>query len=79
VSAGASNMAPLGQSSFVSGFTVPLPGREAVTARALSYVVTPGYPEALRLRLLKGRLLEERDRASGVQMMVVNEEFVRSG
>ncbi len=78
VSAGASNMVPLGQMSAVSGFTMPLPGREAVTARALTYVVTPGYAETLRLRLRKGRLLEDRDRASGVQMMMVNEDFVRT-
>ena len=75
--AGAANMAPLGSSTFVSGFTVPVPGREAITARAISYVVTPGYAESLRLRLRAGRLLDEGDVASGMQAVVVNEEFVR--
>jgi putative ABC transport system permease protein len=78
VSAGASNMAPLGQSTYVAAFSVPLPGRERITARALSYVVTPGYAETLRLRLIKGRLLDQRDLASPSQSMLVNEQFVRT-
>jgi putative ABC transport system permease protein len=44
----------------------------------LSYVVTPGYAEALRLRLMRGRLLDERDLASGSQSLLVNEQFVRT-
>lgn len=76
--AGASNMAPFGQSTYVAGFTMPLPGRERITARALAYVVTPGYAEALGLRLVRGRLLDDRDLASGSQSMVVNEQFVRT-
>ncbi len=78
VAAGASNMAPLGQSTFVAGFTLPVPGRAQTSARALSYVVTPGYAESLRLRLKRGRLLEDRDLASGSQSLVVNEQFVRT-
>jgi predicted permease len=78
LAAGASNMAPLGQSTYVAAFTVPVPGRDPVTARALSYVVTPGYAEALRLRVVRGRLLDERDLASPSQSMLVNEQFVRT-
>ena len=42
VAAGAGNMAPLGESSFVSGFSfgTNAAGQEVV-ARALQYVVTP--------------------------------------
>ena len=47
-------------------------------ARALHYVVTPGYAEALNLRLKDGRLFEPRDLSSGSAPMIVNEEFVRA-
>ena len=77
VAAGASNMAPFGRSTYVSAFDVAPPGRERVVARAQSYVVTPGYAEALRLRLRRGRLLAPSDASAAVQGVVVNEEFVR--
>ena len=78
VTAGASNMAPFGRSTYVSAFEVAPPGREKVTARAQSYVVTPGYVEALRLRLRQGRLLQPSDvTASGPRAVLVNDEFVR--
>jgi putative ABC transport system permease protein len=77
IAAGAANMAPLGDSTSVAGFTLPRPGREPVTARGLAYWGTPGYAEALRLRLRAGRLLHEGDLASPLQAMVVNDEFVR--
>jgi putative ABC transport system permease protein len=78
IAAGASNMAPLGQSTYAAGFTLSVPGNAAVTARALSYVVTPGYAESLKLRLVKGRLFDERDLASSAQMLLVNEQFVKA-
>lgn len=74
--AGAGNMAPLGASTYMAGFTLPVPGRDAVTGRALSYVVTPGYAETLALRLRAGRTFEARDETSGVQPWVVNDQFV---
>jgi putative ABC transport system permease protein len=76
--AGVSNMMPFGGSTSIVGFTVPLPGREPVTARGIAYWGTPGYAEALRLRLRAGRLLDERDATASMQSMVVNEEFVRT-
>jgi putative ABC transport system permease protein len=78
VAVGAGNMAPLGSSTYVAAFTLPLPGRENVTTRALSYVVTPGYAEALGLRLRHGRFFTAQDETSGVQSMIVNEEFVKT-
>ena len=78
VAAGVSNMMPLGQSTSIAGFTVPLPGRSPVTARGIAYWGSPGYAEALRLRLRAGRLLNESDVAAATQSMVVNEEFVRT-
>jgi hypothetical protein len=47
-------------------------------ARAISYTVTPGYAEALSLRLRRGRLLQQADLASGIRAMLVNEEFART-
>jgi predicted permease len=79
VSAGAGSMAPLNLSTAVSGFDFrPSAGAEPVVARALYYVVTPGYAEALGLRRLEGRLLEPQDSTAAIQAMVVNEAFVKS-
>jgi putative ABC transport system permease protein len=78
VAAGASNMAPFGRSTYVASFELPVPGREPVMARTQSYVITPGYSEALRLRLRAGRMLEDRDVAAGQRSVLVNEQFVRS-
>ena len=79
VAAGVGNMAPLNRSTSISGFTLPDPGPDGKerTARALSYVVTPGYAEALGLRLKAGRLPLPADQRTGFQAMLVNEEFVR--
>jgi putative ABC transport system permease protein len=79
VAAGVSNMAPLGESSFVSGFKIGINERgEEVAARALGYVVTHGYCEALGIRLEEGRLPQPGDETSAVQAMLVNESFVRT-
>ena len=40
-------------------------------------IVTPGYFRTLGLRLVSGRLLDERDSAGSVPVVVVNESFVR--
>ena len=40
-------------------------------------IVTPGYFQTLGLRLIAGRLLDERDSAGSVPVVVVNESFVR--
>ena len=40
-------------------------------------IVTPGYFRTLGLRLISGRLLDERDTAGSVPVVVVNESFVR--
>lgn len=77
VAAGAGNMSPLGRSTSMSGFDLPGPDGQRVNVSATSYVVTPGYAEALRLRLREGRLFEERDLGPSAQPILVNEEFVR--
>jgi putative ABC transport system permease protein len=79
LAAGLSNMAPLGESTFVSGFRFGTNASgQPITARALQYVVTAGYAEALKLRLKEGRLIAPADETAAVQAMLVNEAFVRA-
>ena len=40
-------------------------------------IVTPGYFQALGLRVIAGRLLDDRDRTGSLPVVVVNESFVR--
>jgi putative ABC transport system permease protein len=79
VAAGAGNMAPLAPVSAVQGILLPELQRDGdkVYARALSWAVTPGYAEALGLRLRQGRLLAPSDVGAPTQAFMVNEEFVR--
>src|SRR5262249_45610401 len=49
-----------------------------IIASALGYVVTPGYIEALHLRLRQGRLLTPADADAGTQAIVINEAFVKA-
>ena len=78
-SAGATNMLPLLPMTAVTGVRLPaaVGGGKPTSGRVLSYVVTPGYAEAMRLRLKDGRFFNERDRTGGVRAAIVNEEFVR--
>jgi len=46
-------------------------------ATASINAVTPGYFSALRVRLIEGRLLDERDGANAPNAVVVNQAFVR--
>jgi putative ABC transport system permease protein len=79
VAAGAGNMAPLGESSFVSGFSFGTDAAgQKVVARALQYVVTAGYAEALKLRIKEGRAITVADESSPVEAMLVNEAFARA-
>ena len=77
--AGAGNMMPLDRATMIAGFPAPWtrPGAEPVSARALQYLITPGYQEALGLRLRQGRLFTDADLSAGTRAWVVNEEFAR--
>ena len=78
--AGASNMIPLDDRAYLAGFPVrPIPDlqRRPKVANALRYAVTPGYAEALRLRLIEGRTFDGLDAESDVLKMIVNREFAR--
>ncbi|MCI0567426.1 MAG: ABC transporter permease [Acidobacteria bacterium] len=50
------------------------PSNVPITAHRL---VTPGYMQTLGVSLLKGRMLDESDRAGSLPVAVVSEEFVR--
>ena len=79
VSAGAGNMLPLTDGTWIAGFAVPetLGRGKPTNARTVSYLVTPGYAEALRLRVRSGRLLDVADSEPTAPLRVlVNQQFV---
>lgn len=80
MAAGASNTSPFVRSTAVTAFSIPGKGPDGqnLMARAALYVVTPGYAEAMRLRLRNGRFFEPRDMSMGAIPMLVNDEFVRT-
>lgn len=78
VAAGVGNMVPFGGATMMTAHTLdrPGPGGEPVVAQAASNIVTPGFLEALRIRLVDGRTFERTDAALG-NAMLVNETFAR--
>jgi putative ABC transport system permease protein len=78
-SAGAAAMIPLMRMSAIEPFVLPdsIAGAKPARGRALVYWVTPGYAEALGLRLRQGRFFAEGDARGGVVPTIVNEEFLR--
>jgi putative ABC transport system permease protein len=79
VAAGAASALPLSRegSEMEPPYTVigrPQPGDEPT---ALSTFVTPGYFGAIGMRLVRGRLLDERDTATSRPVVVVNETMAR--
>jgi predicted permease len=77
--AGAANMAPLGSSTSIRGFTLPAgrPGGEPAMVQANAWIVTPDFGRAAGLHVRSGRFLEAGDVSAGTQALVVNEELVR--
>jgi len=77
--AGAGNMTPLDFTTAVASFDLPdaRAPEGKVKARATSYTITPGFAEALSLRVKEGRLLGEEDESSPIEHILVNEEFAR--
>jgi predicted permease len=76
--AGAGDMAPFG--SMLSGYGFTLPGLtgpdgKPVMVTALRAIVTPGYAEALGMRLKEGRLFRADDMTSAIRPILVNETF----
>jgi predicted permease len=79
VAAGAVSSMPLSganESSAVS--IVGRPDPATGPGRRVEYLVTEGrYFEAMRIRLLDGRVFDSRDRSDGAPVAVVNREFAR--
>ena len=63
----------------ITGFTLPdsIAGGKPPQGRALVYWITPGYAEALGLRLREGRFFVDTDARAGSLATMVNQEFVR--
>jgi predicted permease len=79
--AGAGDMAPFGSMLSAYGFTLPgLTGLDdkPVMATSLRSIVTPGYAEALSMRLREGRLFRAEDRISAIRPILVNETFAKT-
>jgi len=79
LAAGASSMAPFDPSTAVRSFTLPSSSADGgeVNARAAVYIVTPGFAEALSIRLKQGRFFTMADVSGGVEPLIINEEFAR--
>jgi len=77
--AGAGNMMPFSALTYITAFDLPpsSAGAKPTRVRAWAYQVTPGYAEALGLRLREGRLFTEADTRPDRFPILVNEEFVR--
>ncbi len=76
---GAGAMIPLMARTAVAPFTLPesITGGKPTQGRALVYWITPGYAEALGLRLRDGRFFTDADVHAGTVATLVNQEFVR--
>jgi putative ABC transport system permease protein len=81
IAAGAGNMVPLGGALSSASFALPgmitTDGRP-VLARAFLASVTPGYAEALGMRVKEGRFFRPEDTTSRVQPLLVNEAFEKA-
>ncbi|MPZ18778.1 MAG: FtsX-like permease family protein [Luteitalea sp.] len=79
--AGAGTMAPFGGAISSSGFDLPgmtTADGKGVRAQAHHAVITPGYAEALGMRLTEGRFIRDQDMTSPICAMLVNETFAKT-
>jgi putative ABC transport system permease protein len=79
VAAGMGNMVPFDPLTTFGRVDLPWPGADGrpLKARARVYAVTPGYAEALGLRLREGRLFGAKDATAALRPILVNDAFVR--
>ena len=77
-SAGTVSTLPLSPGLMMVAFDLPGRGADAGPATASLRVVSAGYLEAMRLRLIAGRPLAASDNGGSRPVVVVNEAFVRT-
>jgi putative ABC transport system permease protein len=77
--AGAGSSMPMVPITSVTSFPIePEPGvGEPVMTRTVTYVITPGYAEAVGPRLRAGRFFTADDQRPGIRAVIVNDEFAR--
>jgi putative ABC transport system permease protein len=78
-SAAVTTLLPLGEQDIVYRFNIvgQPPPRAGQAPSARYQVIGPGYFEAMKMSLRKGRSLSEQDTPSAMQVVVVNEAMVR--
>jgi predicted permease len=59
---------------FAEGYTMR-PGESVISPQHVT--ITPGYMETMKIRLLRGRLFDERDREGSLPVILVDEELAR--
>jgi predicted permease len=76
---GAATTMPTVGMTAVTSFPIPPSPQSDTTVmtRSITYVATPGYAEAVGLRLREGRFFTRDDQRPGIRPLIVNEEFVR--
>jgi putative ABC transport system permease protein len=76
---GVGNMMPFGTEHHSSSLELPYPGPDGKPMQPIAtrWKVTPGFGAALGLHLTSGRFLEPGDVTSPIDVIVVNEAFVR--
>lgn len=65
---------------FTSGFSVTslsIVGQSSTPAMAIPQLTSPGYPQAMGLRMIEGRWISELEHTSESKVAVVNESFAR--
>jgi len=78
VSAGYTSAVPLTWKGGSNGFNVEGQPRDAALAYdAADRIVSPGYMETMGMTLMGGRFFDERDRAGGAMVAIVNETLAK--
>jgi predicted permease len=79
VAAGMSTSVPLLPADAVMAFTLPPPpGRDQPVEVQCSYrMISPGYLEAMGIRVLQGRAFDARDTSTSAPVLLVNQAFAK--
>jgi putative ABC transport system permease protein len=75
--AGLTSVAPMGGAPYFSVQVEGRPNDPSMMNDAQPYAVTPGFFEAVRIRLVRGRLLTEQDGADAPRVAVINETMAK--